>query len=145
MTSLLFNNCLATCDTLCVCLTLGKTQHTQTLTRSGYKRPHLAEWAERGRALLDASACRRTGPGRRRLTHCCVGNKRHSSDTNLGHTGVFLLEITISPTQTANMLSVALESNGSPKKRTFSRGISEDESLRSIIKEVSEKNRNVVF
>lgn len=34
------------------------------------------------------------------------------------------------------MLSVALESNGSPKKRTFSRGISEDESLRSIIKEV---------
>lgn len=33
------------------------------------------------------------------------------------------------------MLSVALESNGSPKKRTFSRGISEDESLRSIIKE----------
>lgn len=37
------------------------------------------------------------------------------------------------------MLSVALESNGSPKKRTFSRGISEDESLRSIIKEVSEE------
>lgn len=38
------------------------------------------------------------------------------------------------------MLSVALESNGSPKKRTFSRGISEDESLRSFIKEVSGKN-----
>lgn len=35
------------------------------------------------------------------------------------------------------MHSVTLDSSGSPKKRTFSRGISEDESLRSLIKEVS--------
>lgn len=35
------------------------------------------------------------------------------------------------------MLSVTIDSSGSPKKRSFSRGISEDESLRSIIKEVS--------
>lgn len=37
------------------------------------------------------------------------------------------------------MHSVALDSSGSPRKRTLSRGISEDESLRSIIKEVSEE------
>lgn len=36
-----------------------------------------------------------------------------------------------------NMHSVTLDSSGSPKKRSFSRGMSEDESLRSIIKEVS--------
>ncbi len=35
------------------------------------------------------------------------------------------------------MHSVTLDSSGSPKKRTLSRGMSEDESLRSIIKEVS--------
>lgn len=35
------------------------------------------------------------------------------------------------------MHSVTLDSSGSPKKRTLSRGLSEDESLRSIIKEVS--------
>lgn len=34
------------------------------------------------------------------------------------------------------MCSVTLENNGSPKKRMLSRGMSEDESLRSIIKEV---------
>lgn len=39
------------------------------------------------------------------------------------------------------MHSVTLDSSGSPKKRTLSRGISEDESLRSIIKEVSEEIR----
>lgn len=40
------------------------------------------------------------------------------------------------------MHSVTLDSSGSPRKRTFSRGLSEDESLRSIIKEVgSEKSR----
>lgn len=35
------------------------------------------------------------------------------------------------------MHSAHLDSNGSPRKRTLSRGISEDESLRSIINEVS--------
>lgn len=35
------------------------------------------------------------------------------------------------------MLSVSLDSSGSPRKRTISRGLSEDESLRSIISEVS--------
>ncbi len=35
------------------------------------------------------------------------------------------------------MHSVTLDGSGSPRKRTFSRGISEDESLRSLIKEVS--------
>lgn len=34
------------------------------------------------------------------------------------------------------MHSVTLDSSGSPKKRTLSRGVSEDESLRSLIKEV---------
>lgn len=34
------------------------------------------------------------------------------------------------------MHSVTLDSSGSPKKWTLSRGMSEDESLRSIIKEV---------
>ncbi|XP_035811693.2 leucine-rich repeat flightless-interacting protein 1 isoform X2 [Amphiprion ocellaris] len=41
------------------------------------------------------------------------------------------------------MHSVTLESSGSPKKRTFSRGISEDESLRSIIKETESSSRRL--
>lgn len=41
------------------------------------------------------------------------------------------------------MLSVTLDSSGSPKKRTFSRGISEDESLRSIIKETESSTRRL--
>nr|XP_046240051.1 leucine-rich repeat flightless-interacting protein 1 isoform X3 [Scatophagus argus] len=38
------------------------------------------------------------------------------------------------------MHSVTLDGSGSPRKRTFSRGISEDESLRSIIKEQTESS-----
>ncbi|XP_041818871.1 leucine-rich repeat flightless-interacting protein 2 isoform X2 [Chelmon rostratus] len=41
------------------------------------------------------------------------------------------------------MHSVTLDSSGSPKKRTFSRGISEDESLRSIIKETDSSSRRL--
>ncbi|XP_022053134.1 leucine-rich repeat flightless-interacting protein 1 isoform X2 [Acanthochromis polyacanthus] len=41
------------------------------------------------------------------------------------------------------MHSVTLDSSGSPKKRTFSRGISEDESLRSIIKETESSSRRL--
>ncbi|XP_029358680.1 unconventional myosin-XVIIIa isoform X2 [Echeneis naucrates] len=41
------------------------------------------------------------------------------------------------------MHSVALDSSGSPKKRTFSRGLSEDESLRSIIKEAESSSRRL--
>ncbi|XP_072238488.1 uncharacterized protein [Leuresthes tenuis] len=42
------------------------------------------------------------------------------------------------------MHSVTLDSSGSPKKRTFSRGLSEDESLRSIIKETESSSRRLV-
>ncbi|KAK5933788.1 hypothetical protein CgunFtcFv8_014242 [Champsocephalus gunnari] len=41
------------------------------------------------------------------------------------------------------MHSVTLESNGSPRKRTISRGLSEDESLRSIIKETESSSRRL--
>lgn len=41
------------------------------------------------------------------------------------------------------MLSVTIDSSGSPKKRSFSRGISEDESLRSIIKETESSSRRL--
>ncbi|XP_062255184.1 leucine-rich repeat flightless-interacting protein 2 [Platichthys flesus] len=41
------------------------------------------------------------------------------------------------------MLSATLDTSGSPKKRTFSRGLSEDESLRSIIKETETSSRRV--
>lgn len=41
------------------------------------------------------------------------------------------------------MLSAALDSSGSPKKRAFSRGASEDESLRSIIKEAESSSRRL--
>ncbi|XP_044073580.1 leucine-rich repeat flightless-interacting protein 2 isoform X2 [Siniperca chuatsi] len=41
------------------------------------------------------------------------------------------------------MHSVALDSSGSPKKRTLSRGMSEDESLRSIIKETDSSSRRL--
>lgn len=41
------------------------------------------------------------------------------------------------------MHSVTLDSSGSPKKRSFSRGVSEDESLRSIIKETDSSSRRV--
>ncbi|XP_029906788.1 leucine-rich repeat flightless-interacting protein 2 isoform X2 [Myripristis murdjan] len=41
------------------------------------------------------------------------------------------------------MHSVTLERNGSPKKRTLSRGMSEDESLRSIIKETESSSRRL--
>ncbi|XP_022600671.1 leucine-rich repeat flightless-interacting protein 1-like [Seriola dumerili] len=41
------------------------------------------------------------------------------------------------------MHSVTLDSSGSPKKRTFSRGLSEDESLRSIIKETESSSRRL--
>ncbi|XP_008282923.1 leucine-rich repeat flightless-interacting protein 2 [Stegastes partitus] len=41
------------------------------------------------------------------------------------------------------MHSVNLDSSGSPKKRTFSRGLSEDESLRSIIKETESSSRRL--
>lgn len=41
------------------------------------------------------------------------------------------------------MHSVTLDSSGSPKKRTFSRGISEDESLRSLIKETESSSRRL--
>ncbi|KAM9758606.1 uncharacterized protein ACNS7B_005540 isoform 1-T1 [Menidia menidia] len=41
------------------------------------------------------------------------------------------------------MHSVPLDSSGSPIKRTFSRGLSEDESLRSIIKETESPSRRV--
>ncbi|TKS71501.1 hypothetical protein D9C73_005047 [Collichthys lucidus] len=41
------------------------------------------------------------------------------------------------------MHSVAVDSGGSPKKRTLSRGLSEDESLRSIIKEVETPSRRL--
>lgn len=37
------------------------------------------------------------------------------------------------------MHSVTLDGSGSPRKRAFSRGLSEDESLRNIIKEVRER------
>lgn len=49
----------------------------------------------------------------------------------------------VAPTQTGsksktlNMHAVTVDNSGSPRKRTLSRGISEDESLRSIITEVS--------
>ncbi|XP_019132212.1 leucine-rich repeat flightless-interacting protein 1 [Larimichthys crocea] len=41
------------------------------------------------------------------------------------------------------MHSVTVDSGGSPKKRTLSRGLSEDESLRSIIKEVETPSRRL--
>ncbi|XP_070759568.1 tropomyosin Per a 7.0102 [Enoplosus armatus] len=41
------------------------------------------------------------------------------------------------------MHSVTLDSSGSPKKRPLSRGISEDESLRSIIKETDSSSRRL--
>lgn len=41
------------------------------------------------------------------------------------------------------MLSATLDSSGSPKKRAFSRGVSEDESLRSIIKEAESSSRRL--
>ncbi|XP_068576478.1 leucine-rich repeat flightless-interacting protein 2 isoform X2 [Cebidichthys violaceus] len=41
------------------------------------------------------------------------------------------------------MHSVTLDSSGSPKKRTLSRGLSEDESLRSIIKEAESSSRRL--
>lgn len=41
------------------------------------------------------------------------------------------------------MHSVTLDSSGSPKKRTLSRGMSEDESLRSIIKETESSTRRL--
>ncbi|XP_076612206.1 uncharacterized protein LOC143336147 [Chaetodon auriga] len=41
------------------------------------------------------------------------------------------------------MHSVTLDSSGSPKKRSFSRGLSEDESLRSIIKETETPSRRL--
>ncbi|GAA6215656.1 leucine-rich repeat flightless-interacting protein 2-like isoform X2 [Lates japonicus] len=41
------------------------------------------------------------------------------------------------------MHSVTLDSSGSPRKRTFSRGLSEDESLRSIIKETESSSRRL--
>lgn len=41
------------------------------------------------------------------------------------------------------MLSATLDSSGSPKKRAFSRGLSEDESLRSIIKEAECSSRRL--
>ncbi|MED6260655.1 hypothetical protein ATANTOWER_025454 [Ataeniobius toweri] len=41
------------------------------------------------------------------------------------------------------MHSAALDSSGSPRKRTVSRGISEDESLRSIIKETESSSRRL--
>lgn len=41
------------------------------------------------------------------------------------------------------MHSVTLDSSGSPKKRTISRGLSEDESLRSIIKETETPSRRL--
>ncbi|XP_063767960.1 leucine-rich repeat flightless-interacting protein 2 [Eleginops maclovinus] len=41
------------------------------------------------------------------------------------------------------MHSVTLDSNGSPRKRTISRGLSEDESLRSIIKETESSSRRL--
>ncbi|XP_040015145.1 leucine-rich repeat flightless-interacting protein 2 isoform X2 [Xiphias gladius] len=41
------------------------------------------------------------------------------------------------------MHSVTLDRSGSPKKRTFSRGLSEDESLRSIIKETESSSRRL--
>ncbi|XP_028261420.1 leucine-rich repeat flightless-interacting protein 1 isoform X2 [Parambassis ranga] len=41
------------------------------------------------------------------------------------------------------MHSVTLDSSGSPKKRTLSRGLSEDESLRSIIKETESSSRRL--
>lgn len=90
---------------------------------------------------MDASACRRIRAWASAAKPSQLRRKANgpAEVLNRGHTGVFLLQITRSATQTPNMLSVALESNGSPKKRTFSRGISEDESLRSIIKEVSEE------
>ncbi|XP_075966687.1 uncharacterized protein LOC142970382 isoform X2 [Anarhichas minor] len=42
------------------------------------------------------------------------------------------------------MHSVTLDSSGSPKKRTLSRGLSEDESLRSIIKETESSSRRLI-
>ncbi|KAF3689722.1 hypothetical protein EXN66_Car005394 [Channa argus] len=42
------------------------------------------------------------------------------------------------------MHSVTLDSSGSPRKRTFSRGMSEDESLRSIIKETESASRRLI-
>ncbi|XP_054472367.1 leucine-rich repeat flightless-interacting protein 1 isoform X2 [Anoplopoma fimbria] len=41
------------------------------------------------------------------------------------------------------MHSAALDSSGSPKKRTISRGLSEDESLRSVIKETESSSRRL--
>ncbi|XP_040889554.1 leucine-rich repeat flightless-interacting protein 1 isoform X2 [Toxotes jaculatrix] len=41
------------------------------------------------------------------------------------------------------MHSATLDSSGSPKKRTFSRGLSEDESLRSIIQETESSSRRL--
>ncbi|XP_015226114.1 PREDICTED: leucine-rich repeat flightless-interacting protein 1-like [Cyprinodon variegatus] len=41
------------------------------------------------------------------------------------------------------MHSAALDSSGSPRKRTISRGMSEDESLRSIIKETESSSRRL--
>ncbi|XP_061911611.1 uncharacterized protein si:ch1073-456m8.1 [Entelurus aequoreus] len=41
------------------------------------------------------------------------------------------------------MLSVTVDNSGSPKKRTLSRGIGEDESLRSFIKEAESSSRRV--
>nr|XP_057911874.1 leucine-rich repeat flightless-interacting protein 1 isoform X2 [Doryrhamphus excisus] len=41
------------------------------------------------------------------------------------------------------MLSVTVDNSGSPKKRAFSRGISEDESLRSFIKEAESSSRRL--
>ncbi|XP_008318385.1 myosin-4 [Cynoglossus semilaevis] len=41
------------------------------------------------------------------------------------------------------MLSVSLDSSGSPRKRTISRGLSEDESLRSIISENENSSRRL--
>lgn len=43
------------------------------------------------------------------------------------------------------MHSVAVDGNCSPRKRAFSRGMSEDESLRSIITEVSEEEEKQIL
>ena len=90
-------------------------------------------------------ALRRSRPGRRQFTplSCeCVGSKppntsspNRERERESEHGGVSYIKL---HRKHKKMHSVTLDSSGgSPRKRTISRGLSEDESLRSIIKEVS--------
>lgn len=64
---------------------------------------------------------------------CCVEVKQHPTKASPVDT--------VASDKPQKMHSAALDGSGSPRKRAFSRGLSEDESLRSII-EVREEEEN---